>query len=343
MTAKKRSNSTNHLPTQIPDRFWEKLHKLFPDEDTYQQIQQTFQARPTTIRLNSLKADPQATLSKLQNQGFEFKPSGFNDLAFSLQNKSKAELISTDQYENGEVYVQSYASQMPPLFMDLQPGQTVLDLTAAPGSKTSQIAAIMDLKGELHANDVNKIRFYKLKHNLQKLGVIPQDDPNSSQESKPENNQFCQLHRRHGADLCDSFPDEYFDRILLDAPCSGECRFVVDRPKTFQYWSKHKIKEMEQKQRKLIIPAWSKLKKGGVLVYSTCTFAVEENEKMINYFLKKFPDQAEIITQHIDGVTKLPSITTYNNKPLNPQIQNTFRILPTNEIEGFFIAKIRKI
>ena len=329
----------NYLPQQIPDLFWEKLHKVFPDQQTYNQVRSTFKTRPTTIRLNTLKDKPETILTKLKNQGFDFQQSSFSQLAYSLQNKSKSQLMETPEYERGDFYIQSYASQMPPLFMDLQPNQTVLDLTAAPGSKTSQIAALMQNQGELHANDVNKIRFFKLKHNLEKLSVIqPQSEPINQDESI----RFCTLHKKHGAELCRQFPDEYFDRILLDAPCSGESRFIIDKPKTFQYWSKHKVKEMEQKQKKLLIPVWSKLKKGGILVYSTCTFSVEENEKIINYFLKKFPNQAEILTQEISGVQRVNSVLSYNNKDFDPQIQNTFRILPDDNIEGFFIAKIKK-
>lgn len=322
------------LPTEIRPKFWESLKGSIPDEKIYNQVCQTFQQRPTTIRLNSLKADPKFTLQSLSDQGFQFKQSTFSDLAYSLQNKSKRELIDTQEYEQGHIYIQSYASQVPPLAMDIQPGQIVLDLTAAPGSKTSQIAGIMDLKGELHANDVSKVRFFKLKHNLEKLGV--------TDTSKPQNDQFCQIHNRHGGDLCQKFPDNYFDRILLDAPCSGECRFVEDRPKTFQYWSHHKVKEMVSKQKKLLQACWPKLKPGGILVYSTCTFAVPENEKMVNHLYKKFPDQPKVIDFNLTGLNKIPSIIEYKNKQFHPDILNTLRIMPTDEIEGFFIAKIQK-
>lgn len=329
MTKKKQA-----LPTEIRPRFWENLKISIPNPDTYQQVLQTFKQRPTTIRLNTLKADPNQTLQSLQKQGFQFKQSTFSPLAHSLQNKSKRELIDTEEYEQGHIYIQSYASQIPPLAMDLHPGQTVLDLTAAPGSKTSQIAAIMNLEGELHANDVSKVRFFKLKHNLEKLGAT---DP-----SKHQTEQFCQIHNRHGGDLCQQFPDQYFDRILLDAPCSGECRFVEDRPKTFQYWSHHKVKEMVSKQKKLLQACWPKLKPGGILVYSTCTFSVQENERMVDYLHKKFPDEPVILDYIPKGLQKIQPILQYQNKHMHSDIANTLRIMPTDEIEGFFIAKIQK-
>jgi len=207
--------------------------------------------------------------------------------------------------------------------LDPQAGEKVLDLTAAPGSKTSEIAALMHQDGELIANDNNKIRFFKLKHNMDILGVN------------------AKLRMEHGGSLCHEYP-EYFDKILLDAPCSAEARFIADDPKTHGYWKEQKIKEMAYKQWGLLLAAWSALKPGGILVYSTCTFAPEENELQITKFLERVGN-GELLNIDLSEIKRLPCVKLWKEKKVNPEVvKKAMRILPIKEIEGFFVAKLRK-
>lgn len=312
--------------TQIPEEFFERLKKICQTPTLFTQVSKTFTERPTTFRANTIKTTPEKVKEILNQNGFKVtQPTWYKD-AFILQNKSKKDLMNLDIYENGEIYIQSLASMVPPVVLEPQPGEKVLDLTAAPGSKTSQIAAMMNLEGNFTANDVNKVRFFKLQHNLENLGA----------------GDFVKLRMEHGASLCREFEDETFDKILLDAPCSAETRFNQEVVKSFLYWNKHKIKDMAYKQRQLILSAWPKLKKGGVLVYSTCTFAPEENELQVQKLMQRFPGEVKIEPINLDGLKPMPSLKSWNDKDIDPAIADTLRIMPTKEVEGFYIAKLIK-
>ncbi len=219
---------------------------------------------------------------------------------------------------------------VPVVVLDPEPGEKVLDLTAAPGSKTSQIAASLMYKGELVANDMSSIRFEKLEHNLNKLGVM---EEHAGWKVK--------LHNEPGQILAREY-EGYFDKILLDAPCTAEARFCMSKPKTYAFWKKSNIKEMAFVQRKLLFAAWTALKPGGVLVYSTCTFAPEENEMQISRFLERIED-AKILDVKLEGINRLPIVKKWNDVKLNSGVKKCFRIKPTKEIEGFFVAKIMKV
>lgn len=353
MKKKKQSTKSGVLP----ELFVERMKAIFGSSAL--QIEKTFVERPTTFRLNPLKGETvsvdekkktaydevssvldydlksrkESIRAQLSEFGFKINPVIWKKDAFVLQNKSKRELTDLPLYNEGKIYIQSLASMVPPLVLNPQPGEKVLDLTAAPGSKTSQIAAMMQRKGELVGNDVNKVRFFKLKHNMELLGVS---------DVVPEWKFTLRL--EDGSHLCGEY-GEYFDKILVDAPCSAEARFVVGNIKSFGYWSEKKIKEMATKQRKLLFSAWYALKPGGTLVYSTCTFAPEENELQISKLLERF-DNASIepvdVSSILPTLKVFPALTQWKEKKLHDGVKKCLRIFPTNEIEGFFVAKIRK-
>ena len=159
---------------------------------------------------------------------------------------------------------------VPPILLSPQSEECILDLGAAPGSKTLQLAELMGNQGSIWAVESVRGRFFRLRDNLARYGA--------------EN---VQTHLADGTRLWRRHP-ERFDRVLLDAPCSSEGRFRADAPKTYAYWSEKKIAEASRKQRRLCYAAVQCLKPGGVLVYSTCTFAPEENEAIINRVLRQF-------------------------------------------------------
>lgn len=322
----------------IPEKFLARLTTMV-GSSLSTQVRATFVERPTTFRINRIKCpvifdeygkrQPDQLIHYLQQDGFKVDRVAWYPDAFILRNKSKRELTDTQIYKDGKIYIQSLASMIPPLVLDPKPGEKVLDLTAAPGSKTSQMAAMMGLQGELVANDNNKIRFFKLKHNMELLGVMDDTTPH-----------FFNLRMEHGAKLAAEYPN-YFDKILLDAPCSAEARFVDGEPETYGYWSERKIKEMAFKQRTLLLSAWQALKPGGTLVYSTCTFAPEENELQIARLLDRFKD-VEIQSIDIKLPPALPPLKLWKGKELSKKLENTYRIMPTKEVEGFFVAKVLK-
>lgn len=306
-------------------------------------IERTFVERPTTFRVNNLRTEELEKVKVLLEElGFKLRQAPWYHDAFVLRNKSKRELMETEEYKTGKIYIQSLASMAPPLALDPKPGERVLDLTAAPGGKTSQIAALMERTGELVANDNDEVRFFKLKHNMELLGVA-QSLPLSKEEMEGVDRKMkwlFQLRMEEGSRLCGEYP-EYFDKILLDAPCSAEARFVVADPKTYGYWSERKIKEMAYKQRKLLFSAWYALKPGGLLVYSTCTFAPEENEAQISRLLERF-HEAEAEAIDLSGPKTIAPLAAWKGKTFHSGVQKAARILPTVEIEGFFAAKIKK-
>lgn len=323
-----KKGKNNQSSSAIPELFLERLNQMVGDA-LFSRIKQTFVERPTTFRVNTLKAKKAEVKEALFSQGFKMKDVPWVPDAFILQNKTKRELTDTDIYKEGKIYIQSLASMAPPVALNVQPGEKVLDLTAAPGSKTSQMAAMMQGKGELVANDVNKVRFFKLKHNMELLGVA---------DERPD--WTFKLRMEHGADLAREY-ENYFDKILVDAPCSAEARFVEGERETYGYWKEQKIKEMAYKQRQLLLSVWSALKPGGTLVYSTCTFAPEENEAQVSRLLERFPE-AEVESVSIEGLQTLPTLKAWKEKPFHEKVKKTLRIFPTNEIEGFYIAKIKK-
>jgi 16S rRNA (cytosine1407-C5)-methyltransferase len=314
--------------TSIPQEFKDRLETMF-GPSVCRSFESTFVERPTTFRVNTIKADKAEVLRELSQAGFGTHKVPWYSDAFILRGKTKRELTELSMYSEGKIYIQSLASMVPPLVLDPQPGERILDLTAAPGSKTSQIAAMMQTQGELVANDNNKVRFFKLKHNMEQLGVA----------TEREGWTFT-LRLEHGTGLCKEYP-EYFDKILLDAPCSAEARFVEGKPKSFGFWKERKIKEMAYKQRQLLFSAWNALKPGGTLVYSTCTFAPEENEVQISRLLER-NDDVEVLPVAIDGLKSLPCITEWKNKTLHTGVKQTLRIKPDDTIEGFYIAKLKK-
>ena len=212
---------------------------------------------------------------------------------------------------------------IPPLVLAAKPGSKVLDLTAAPGSKTTQLAALMQNQGFILANEINAIRAERLKFNIEKQGVT-----------------IAEVRVGDGKRLEETY-EEYFDSVLLDAPCSGEGLFLASEPKTYRFWSARKVRELAAEQKKLLRTALWALKPGGTLVYSTCTLAREENEAVLDWAFERYGPalKAEPITLQIPGAE--PGLAT--EKSGQAQSRNYLRIYPSTLMEGFFVAKLRKI
>ena len=233
--------------------------------------------------------------------------------------------MNTYLYKEGYIYIQSLSSMIPPLILNPQKDETILDLTAAPGSKTTQMAALMQNSGHILANDTSRPRLYRLESNLKMQNVT-----NTTTTQFP------------GQVLWQKFP-EYFDKTLVDAPCSMEGRFFSDDPKTFRDWTPKKVKDLASRQCFLLRSAISATKPGGIIVYSTCTISPEENEGAIDWILTKEKDNIKIDNITIKKLKSLPGFTNFNNKKYNTNVQKTLRILPDDNMEGFFVAKILKI
>jgi len=310
----------------LPDLFLEKLRKIVPVH-LWDKTMRTFaEPKPTTFRVNTLKTSVHAAREGLVSSGFKLESVPWNREAFILRNKRQRDLEDTSLYAKGEIYVQNLSSMIPPLALGPKQGENILDLTAAPGSKTTQIACLMEGKGLITANDNNEVRLSKLKANIEKQGasnvlLLPAGDG--------------------GLVWRDHF--EAFDRVLLDAPCSAEGRFLLDEPYTYRFWKKDTNRKMAKDQRRLFKSAFLALKPGGTLVYSTCTFAPEENEQVLDWAFQTFPEAIEMEPLSLSVPQSLKGLSAWEGTSFQPSVTRSVRVLPTTEMEGFFVARLRKL
>ena len=275
--------------------------------------------RNTTLRVNTLKYNIQDLMIQLKKNNIKFERVQWYNNALLLKNISEKDIQKLDIYINGYIYLQSLSSMIPPLVLSPKSGDKVLDLTAAPGSKTTQLANLMDNNGEIIANELDKIRYERLKYNVEKQGAT-----------------IVKMINSRGEKLGEKYP-EYFDKVLLDVPCSGEGRFLINNPKTYRDWSIKKVNNLVKLQKKLLISACKALKKNGVMVYSTCTINKYENEFILDWATKNLPlkivDINLIIKDSIKG----------DNEKLDRTIDKAIKILPSKSMEGFFVAKLKKV
>jgi len=223
------------------------------------------------------------------------------------------------EHSLGYIYVQEAASMIPPIVLDPKPGEIVLDIAAAPGSKTTQIAQYMENKGIIVANDVAHDRLASLGVNVQRCGVTN-----------------AVLTMKRGQQI----KNIEFDKILVDAPCSGTGT-IRKSVKTVYTWNPDMVKRMAAEQKKLICHAFSLLKEGGTMVYSTCTMEPDENEGVIDFFLSKNED-ARIMPIKLN-IKRSEPITEFEGNQYNPEVKKCLRIWPQdNDSEGFFVCKIIK-
>ncbi|MFH1325364.1 MAG: RsmB/NOP family class I SAM-dependent RNA methyltransferase [archaeon] len=226
----------------------------------------------------------------------------------------------------GYYYIQELASMLPALVLKPKENEHVLDLCASPGSKTTQIAAMMNNSGTVIANEINFKRTKILSSNLERCGV---------------SNTI--ITRKNGIDLCRKLKEKnfLFDKILVDAPCSGEGT-VRSTPKTFLMWNIHAVKSLSKLQKKLLSSAIEILKTKGEIVYSTCTHSPEENEEVLDFILREF---SNIKIEKINLPVKCsPGILGWAGGNYNKEVENSCRIYPhISDTEGFFIAKLTKL
>ena len=233
----------------------------------------------------------------------------------------------TDAFYSGKIYLQSLSSILPVLALDTQAGENILDVCAAPGSKTTQMAMIMCNEGKITALEQNPIRYDKLMHNASLQGAT-----------------IVEGKKVDAKVYLDPLWIKKFDKILLDAPCSAEGRIFLGNEKTYGFWSLENIKKKASVQYDLLSRAILRLEVWGTLVYSTCTLAPEENEWVITRILAENPSLIlESIDIWLSDISWWKSgITSFGATEYSEEMKKTVRILPSWETEGFFIAKIRK-
>lgn len=228
--------------------------------------------------------------------------------------------------QSGRIYIQNAASWLPVLALEPRPGERILDMCAAPGGKSSHIQAIAHNQAHLVCNDNSRPRLMKLQANLERLGARAEFLLADA----------TRLSRRDDIGL--------FDKILLDAPCSGEGLMTL-RPqdaKLFDSWSPAHIRRLSDLQKKLITEAWRLLRPGGTLVYSTCTMAPEENEAVVDYLLRRQPDTKLAPMSPPELPNRVPAVTEWNNRAFTHDLSACLRLVPGELTEAFFVASINK-
>lgn len=227
-----------------------------------------------SLRLNTLKGSHEEILAQLQST---FPHADLREVewykdALLVLGVERETLLESALVREGYCYAQSLSSMLPAVVLAAEPGERVLDMCAAPGSKTTQIAAMMENSGEIIANDSSRTRLFKLKNILQRYGVAN-----------------TQTNCARGEQLYRRFPDT-FDRVLVDVPCS------MNQP-----YAPKRLRWLSSLQKKLLRSALSTAKVGGVVVYSTCTGTQEENEAVVRYLLSR-DERAALEPIRIDGI-----------------------------------------
>ncbi len=275
--------------------------------------------------MNVLTGAVDSVLEELTADGFEVTAMTWPEGGYFVPDTQRSALTRCSACLEGRIYVQNPSSMIPPVLLDPQAEDWVLDLAAAPGGKTIHLAALMANAGRISAVESVRSRFHRMRANLERNGV-----------------RNAQTYLKDGTKVWRQCPEQ-FDRVLLDAPCSSEGRFHTQDPAGHAYWSEKKIREMNRKQRRLMYSAVRCLKPDGVLVYSTCTFAPEENEAVIDRALEQFGPALEVESIALpDAHNVSAGLTRWQKAEYDQRVERGVRILPDGVMEAFFVAKLRK-
>ena len=297
---------------KLPNFLINMLEEQYGKEISKKIINGYNQERPVTLRVNTLKTDGIEIIEELKKSGIEYEEVPWNDNAFIIKNVRENVIKELKIYEEGKIYLQSLSSMLPPLILKPQEGSDILDMAAAPGGKTTQMAALSNNKAHITACEMNTIRAERLKYNLQKQGAK------------------CAYVMVTDARRIDDYFS--FDQILLDAPCSGSGTINIKDLNLKKTFTHKLIEKSTSSQFALLKKAIKLLKPGKEMIYSTCSILSCENEDILNKALKG--TKAQIVPIELEEKYQLPLLPT--------KIDGTICVCPNELYEGFFIAKIRK-
>ncbi len=270
-----------------------------------------------SIRANTLKITASELKKRLQGE-WKLEQIPWCKEGFWIKGQ-RLDIGNLPEHALGYMYVQEAASMIPPIALSPEPGETVLDMCAAPGSKTTQMAAMMRNEGIIVANDISGDRIKALGINLNRSGVsntiITHTEGRALEKTK-------------------------FDCILVDAPCSATGT-IRRNLKVIMIYNYGMVKRLSGIQKGLLMKAYGLLKEGGALVYSTCTMEPEENEGVISWLLEK-EETANVESIKLNAKSSTP-ITDFNGSSYNSEVRKCLRLWPQdNDTEGFFVARVRK-
>lgn len=330
MSSNKLSEVLSKLKYKPKQEFIARLQELLQDEivDFFECM---LKQLPTSIRVNTLKIDVNEALSIMQKWQPKQVFNSYPEALIIQKQYQPGELGNSIEHKLGYFYIQEISSMLAGIAVDAKPYDVIVDVCAAPGSKTTQIAAAMQNKGLIIANDVRNDRIKILLSNIERIGVSN-----------------CIVTKMSGIKLLEKLPklektmQIKFNKILLDVPCSGEGT-IRSNQYILQMWNINMIKRLAALQKKLLHAALLNASSGTEIVYSTCTLTPEENEEVIQYALDNF--DVKLVKPKLPSELKLSSgITEWKNKVFSSEMRNAVRLWPHhNNTEGFFIAKLVKL
>jgi len=321
---------SEYLKEKFPpkEKFVERMEKLLGKEGAKEFFEISYTQTPNSIRCNTLKISVEELKKRLEGYEWKIKQpmKGFPEVMVVENSLNPGELGKTKEHLLGYYYVQEISSMLPMLVLQPKSGEIVLDLCASPGSKTTQAAAMMENRGTIFANEVSMGRVSILNSNLERCGVTN-----------------VVVSRKEGVSFCNALLKKSnlrFDKILVDAPCSGEGT-LRKSPKTFLMWNENMIKKIAGTQKRLAESALKLLKVGGEMIYSTCTLAPEENEEIVDYLVKNH----DISVESINLPLKFrEGVCSWGGKEYSNELKKCLRLYPQdNDTDGFFVAKIKKV
>lgn len=299
------------IEEKLPNNLINLIKEQYGEEIAEKIFNGYLKRRNVSFRINTLKTSKEEVIKVLNDKGVEYDSPLWYEDAFVLKNVIEKDIESEAIYEEGKIYLQNLSSMLPPILLEPKEKKDILDMTAAPGGKTTEIAALTNNKAYITACEKNKVRADRLRYNLKKQGanayVIEKD-----------------------ATMLDSFLK--FDQILLDAPCSGSGTIILTEESENIRLTDGYIEKLEKVQTKLLDKAITLLKSGEEMVYSTCSILYRENEHIVNKFLRN--NKIEIVPidkSKFTGIEFLPC-----------EFEDALLVMPNESYEGFFAIKIRK-
>jgi NOL1/NOP2/sun family putative RNA methylase len=304
--------------TMIKDSYKQHYIRLLGSEEAYDAfIDAALEFPRRAIRVNTLKISVNDLKIRLEKKGWQLERVPWCDEGFFIERGDRRDIGNLAEHALGYFYVQEPSSMIPPIMLDPREGELVLDIAAAPGSKTTQMAAMMKNKGIIIANEIDYSRIIALKSNIERLGVSN-----------------CVITNRDARHIT----LKGFDRILIDAPCSGTGTLSKSL-KSLEMWNLRGLQKLSRLQLSLLDHAYTLLRNGGRLVYSTCSLEVEENENVLHRFFER----------HNDAIAIAPPLSfdspiiSYDGKEFDRRVGSSIRLWPqTCRTDGFFVAIIEK-
>lgn len=297
---------------EIPTFLYQRLVNQYGEELTKKIVLGYSEKRVVTLRINTIKTNKDFIEEELKKFGIIFKEVNFYNDALIIENANESKISSLKIYEDGYIYMQSLSSMLPAIILSPKPNENILDMTAAPGGKTTQISALSGNLALVTACEKNKIRADRLKYNVEKQGANKVNIMIT--DARKLSNYFS------------------FDKVLLDAPCSGSGTISVYEENLEKYFTEELITRSAKTQYDLLQKAVSVLKSGHEMIYSTCSILEEENENNIRKILSS--NNVEIVPINTESLGEIPLLPT--------KIEGTLCVCPNNLFEGFFVAKLKK-